>query len=87
MSKTDNPQAFPQPIINVNTEGRLNTFKGETGMSLRDYFAGQALMGICANPSIGTYNTSEISTKYNRTVYTAYKIADAMLKERNKTND
>lgn len=51
------------------------------GMTLRDYFAGQALMGLCSttdNEGIWQYgttaNVSEVS----------YKISDAMLKEREK---
>lgn len=51
---------------------------GETlvqpGMTLRDYLAGQALVGLCANPS----NTDHAGTMAER----AYKHADAMLKER-----
>lgn len=45
----------------------------EYGMTLRDYFAGQALAGICA---FGPYRTSAPQE--------AYKIADAMLAEREK---
>ena len=44
------------------------------GMSLRDWFAGQALAGIAAHGEDGP----EYSAK------SAYEHADAMLKERNK---
>jgi hypothetical protein len=66
----DGGPAFPMP--------RFHTWQDEVpGMSLRDWFAGQALAGLCANrdyvdesfPSIAEY---------------AYHHADAMLKARNK---
>ena len=44
------------------------------GISLRDYFAGQALVGIC----------SKIGCNISESVAEAYLYADAMLKERNK---
>lgn len=46
------------------------------GMSLRDYFAGQALGGVLAS---GTMNVPP-----DQHADTAYRIADAMLKERSK---
>lgn len=45
---------------------------GSSGMSLRDYFAGQALMGLCTQNNL--WNTSFASD--------AYYLADAMLKAR-----
>ena len=47
---------------------------GERGMSLRDWFAGQALAGLIACP-----NTSGGEKDFARN---AYKLADAMLAER-----
>lgn len=61
-----NPQAFP-----------LNSFNPkDTGMTLRDYFAGQALIGYIANPN-GSWNPKSVSKD-------VYEIADAMLAEREK---
>lgn len=55
------------------------------GMSLRDWFAGQALTGICANAeeakamrNVGTADTINIY------VDASYRIADAMLAWRQK---
>ena len=53
------------------------------GMSLRDYFAGQALVGLlaeCAHPAaVGSWSqTTELSAK-------AYEYADAMLATRSRT--
>lgn len=50
------------------------------GRSLRDWFAGQALTGLCANPKTisdtGGFNLVNFAT--------AYEMADAMLAERQK---
>lgn len=43
------------------------------GMSLRDYFAAQALQGICAHADTWGLTTSP------KIAYTAYELADAML--------
>lgn len=48
----------------------------DMGMSLRDWFAGQALVGV-----IGAAKTNELTMK---SIQTAWSIADAMLAERNK---
>ena len=58
-----NEPAFPR------TDGRHS---GEqAGMSIRDYFAGQALAGICADPSLAM-------TK-DKIAEWSYSVADAML--------
>ena len=50
------------------------------GMTLRDYFAGQALAGMLANPEFDFVGAGA----QNRGIVTqeAYILADAMLKER-----
>lgn len=60
----DNPYAFPMPD------------NAQWGMTLRDYFAGQALAGLLANPDY----TGLIAVSAND----AYQFADAMLAEREK---
>jgi hypothetical protein len=50
---------------------------GEEGMTLRDYFAGQALAGIMAATTV--CDPEAVASR-------AYVVADAMLKER-KNND
>jgi hypothetical protein len=55
----------------------------ESGMTLRDYFAGQALIGF-------GQSEAELCPPENLTVViakSAYQIADAMLAEREKQND
>ena len=49
---------------------------GQTGMSLRDYFAGQAIAGA----AIDTSSQSRYSAKYISGL--AYEIADRMLAQR-----
>jgi hypothetical protein len=49
----------------------------EDGMTLRDYFAGQALAGITADPSVEDMDQNEIAEA-------AYLYADAMLKARDE---
>lgn len=50
--------------------------KQNPGMTMRDYFAGQALAGLCADPSaiLGSVDTAKA----------CYQLADAMLKEAQK---
>ena len=75
MSKIDDGgAAFP------NEYG--NSVRERNGMSLRDYFASQAMQGICASrDEAGTL----IEHGYEWIASEAYRIADAMLKERNKS--
>mgnify|MGYP003385542557 CR=1 FL=1 len=65
MSETENMHAFPSP------DGY------HYGMTLRDYFAGQALAGYLANPI-----SDDVSM--NGTSADCYRIADVMLAERAK---
>ncbi len=68
------PPAFPtkMPIIHE----AANSFPG---MSLRDYFAGQVLAGLSA------HKDSDELTIMNA-VRLCYKMADAMIAERNKND-
>lgn len=50
------------------------------GMSLRDYFAGQALAGMLASPPI--IDRSSAKVKHDKWAQNAYLFADAMLAER-----
>lgn len=53
-------------------------YKTEGGMSLRDWFAGQALTGLLASPR-GPANDKSAATA-------AYLVADAMLQQREHGN-
>lgn len=66
MELDDGGQAFPRPHY--------------AGMSLRDWFAGQALAGM-SNYPIGMIDYAEA---VDSVVEVSYRIADAMLAARNK---
>lgn len=70
-NKQDGGTAYPQNICENCHDPIGGSF---TGMTLRDYFAGQALAGF-------TYVEKEPVENY---CIDAYSIADAMLKEREK---
>jgi len=73
--KNDGGPVFPREQGRT-PEGTWNQ-SFETGMTLRDWFAGRALAGLTGN--IGTNKW-----KIAKTVDEAYQYADAMLKEREK---
>lgn len=52
----------------------------EEGMTLKDYFAGQALTGICA---MGRHTKYTPETQGSITAKEAYNLAEAMLEEGN----
>lgn len=74
MITTDNPPAFPDPC---NAHPGAHPPKCEKGMSLRDWFAGQALIGIIARPLSPGEGLCEHSIAQG-----AYEYADAMLAAR-----
>ena len=71
MPKIDNPPAFP-------TDGRIQHGTAYDGMSLHDWFAGQALAGLLAHAS---------GEDPMKSPALAYVLADAMLVERVRGND
>lgn len=73
MSAPVNPEAFPH----VRPDGG-----GTSGMSLRDWFAGQALAGISAHPT-GPHKMMGEGARQAHARW-AYAAADAMLAERAK---
>jgi hypothetical protein len=71
MSASHNPPAFPN-------DGRIQLGDDYQGMTLRDYFAGQALAGYFAAPHTPHHCEGSVVATY------VYGIADAMLTERAK---
>lgn len=69
MSSVENPPAFP----------RDHRHLGHNGMTLRDWFAGQALTGLFANVKI-----TEQARGNADLANAAYAAADTMLVERSK---
>jgi hypothetical protein len=66
----ENPHAFPQSRYLPESL---------SGMTLRDYFAGQALAGLCANRGWDDAFGPESAPL---TAITVYRLADAMLTRR-----
>ena len=79
MKKDDGGPVFPHMSMNFGGEGQKGIWK-ESGMSLRDWFAG---MSLCAGKISPNYN-KEKDNIYENIAETAYKIADAMIEERSK---
>lgn len=77
MSKETGGQAFP--CLERNGNGLDLT---DAGMTLRDYFAAKAMQGLIGCPdwreSMDEHNASDF------TAFSAYVMADAMLKARKK---
>ena len=69
----DGGPAFPVPDT-YHPNGQVEY--GKPGMTLRDWFAGQALVGLLSGPA------EEGAPTPDRKAVVAYQIADAMLKAR-----
>ena len=81
--RADGGPAFPRPVGHVTT-GQMNV-REQAGMSLRDWFAGQALAGIMAADikipdALGALN--EVRHTPDAIAKASYDYADAMLKGR-----
>lgn len=83
MSKDDGGPAYPARAVPLTDFGGNDV---TSGMSLRDYFAGQALAGIISSPSIIKRNGGEVRGESNIAA-TAYDFADAMLAARKGEGD
>lgn len=77
MSNNTGGPAFPGPY--ANEQGNIEVLWKQQGMTLRDYFAAKALMGFCT--TIGEITGEPF---WGAIATDAYKMADAMLKERMK---
>lgn len=83
MNKNDGGPAFPVPEQQEKDEfgaipGTTKRVKN-TGMTLRDWFAGQALVALQRH-----YFESSVPLKASTIAVMAYEAADLMLKEREK---
>ncbi|MGY6256554.1 hypothetical protein ACXIVK_24090 [Paraburkholderia caledonica] len=76
MEKETGGYAFPVPDYDSN--GNRKTAE-KKGMTLRDYFAGQALAAIVAKPNSGS---APMTNPHKRAAQIAYLYADAMIEAR-----
>jgi len=82
MSKQkDGGSVFPMIDSDMNTAGERYYFP-TGGISLRDWFAGQALAGMAY-----MFVINPVCVDCENAAKQAYKVADAMIKEREKLND
>jgi len=70
--------AFPRPFSKDDTDAFDDsaTYSAHVGMTLRDYFAAQAMQGWLANPK------TEYGTSYEKFAKVFYEMADAMIEAR-----
>jgi hypothetical protein len=64
------------PAFPLHNHGAQTLGLHLSGMTLRDYFAGQALQGYCSDPDW------RMDMDHLDTAFASYSIADAMLKAR-----
>lgn len=78
--KNDGGPAFPEIVIEQRGDPayRSPTRVYCEGMRLRDWFAGMALSGQCADDGLQEYSSVASAAEH------CYQIADAMIEERNK---
>ena len=69
------------PFSRFNEKGEIDWGSVEQGMTLRDYFAGQALIALVGSPHLSPDNGKSRGDTVARN---AYLYADAMLAEREK---
>jgi hypothetical protein len=74
---TDGGPAFPVDHKFLRQTASLAEIKIACGMTLRDYFAGQALAGVSANPEPGLDSDEDAASW-------CYHIADAMIAARDR---
>jgi hypothetical protein len=82
----DGGPAFPRPATAFATPSGMAGDRGETGMTIRDYFAAKALAGLLAGDAhqdVVLHTLMDDDGKILRRAEFAYKLADAMLAARN----
>lgn len=91
MAKNNGGPAFPEVFSEERGEHGERGYEvcSTGGMSLRDWFAGQALAGMIANPDFGqpTDEARRLGKFASKAATLCYELADAMLAERAKPSD
>ena len=81
--KDDGGSAFPLPSMKQSGETSTENYldfeeRGQSGMSLRDYFAAKAVIDVVTDT--GYWDQRSVANMARQ----AYQLADAMIKERSK---
>jgi hypothetical protein len=77
--------AFPYSFVTQARGGSPTEIQNHSGMTLRDYFAGQALNGVLASENPQYHYMCASNKKHTQSAARkAYEMADAMLAEREK---
>ena len=80
--KNTGGSAYPQHVCENCEDPITGNFKG---LSIRDYFAGQALAGLLGNGSVESLKLGVPYPESNKNMaMCVYAVADAMLAEREK---
>lgn len=81
MATSDGGYVFPRPLpdVKVPPDEALDLIYQYSGLTLRDYFAGQALIGI-----LGSRHGFLVDVGTENAPGWAYQVADAMLAARGK---
>ncbi len=79
--KPQNPQAFPRPGSNWQQDETYRGNDSQAGVTLRDWFAGQALPVAWSAYDKGYFGANDDPNK--KIAECAYQLADAMLQVRN----
>ena len=80
----DGGPAFPRPHSVENRQGDYLLHEGQTGMSLRDWFAGQVLASEAAAHLTNCQSIDPSHLCENVVAGVAYQAADAMLRVRSR---
>lgn len=90
-TKNDGGPAFPRASTfgrrpgKHGGEAQLVESSGHSGMSLRDWFAGQALpQAIAHEIELRRSSVAPVAFRYEAIAHAAYVVADAMLAERER---
>lgn len=86
-TKNDGGPAFPGGLYEPQNGGTNDREPWNTGMTIRDWFAGQAIAGVIGAVSNDTEAHIEMKKTGSSAGYfarCAYAVADAMLAEREK---
>lgn len=85
-TQPDNPPAFPVASASFTADGSLYSARSTPGMTIREWYAGQIIAGLCANPSVFASNgmTGWGLVNCNEKELAGYAVclADAMLRAR-----